>query len=367
MATGDRSAGTSHIPELDAFRGLAALGVVFFHAFPSVFFLGWSFVDLFFVLSGYLITSVILRYREHEAFFTAFYWRRALRIWPVYYVVFAGVLAANAVSSLGYPTEAWWQYATFTQYVQRYWLAAPPPFVSAFSPSWSVAVEEQFYVVWPVVLRWLGPRRVLPLAVFLVAMGVAGRWAGWHHDLLLSRPDGLVFGSLLAICLVTRSTVTDRRLCHAFGWGGAAAAAAVAVMGIVFWGNPEPQWRPVSFTIVAAFYACGVGLAVVRSGHPWLRPLRSPWLATLGLVSYPLYLTHLPVMHYTPVLLARAGITSGALHSAVTWIGVFAAAAVLHWFVERPAFALKARWPYAGVRERHDVRATTVVAAVPSR
>ena len=109
-----------------------------------------------------------------------------------------------------------------------------------------------------------------------------------------------------------------------------------------------------------------VGLTVVHSGHPWLGLLRSPWLKGLALLSYPLYLTHLPVMHYTPVLLARAGITSGALQSVATWIGVFAAAVVLHRFVERPALAMKARWPYApGPREPRGVGATTVVAAAP--
>ena len=69
----------------DALRLVPAAGdpaVVLFHAFPSVFFLGWRCVDLFFVLSGYLITSIILRHRETDAFFSAFYWRRALRIWP---------------------------------------------------------------------------------------------------------------------------------------------------------------------------------------------------------------------------------------------------------------------------------------------
>ena len=368
MPPADRSAGTTHIPELDAFRGLAALGVVLFHAFPTVFFLGWSFVDLFFVLSGYLITSIILRHGNADSFFTAFYWRRALRIWPVYYLVLAGTMVANGMSSRGYPTDTWWQYATFTQYLQGYWFTVPPPFVSAFSPSWSVAVEEQFYVVWPLVLWWLGPRCVLPLAVGLIGVGVAGRWAGWNHNLLLSRPDGLVFGCALAALLFNRTSATERVLSRVFGWGGAAAAVGVALLATIFWRNPEPQWRPVSFTVFAAFYACVIGLTVIYSGHRWLALLRWPWLRRLGLISYPLYLAHLPVMHYVPVLMTRAGITSGALQVAATWVAVFTAAVVLHRFVERPALALKARWSYAsGRREPRGVDARTVVAAAPSR
>jgi peptidoglycan/LPS O-acetylase OafA/YrhL len=347
MPPAERSAGPTHIPELDAFRGLAALGVVLFHAFPDVLFLGWSFVDLFFVISGYLITTIVLRHGNDGAFFTAFYWRRALRIWPVYYLVLVGVLAANALSTRGYATDSWWQYATFTQYLQGYWFAAPPPFVSTFSPSWSVAVEEQFYVAWPLLLSWLGPRRALPLAVGLVGVGVAGRWAGWNHNLLLSRPDGIVFGCVLAMVLADPAAVAARTR-RALWWGGAVSALGVGALAIVFWGNPEPQWRPVSFTLFAAFYMCAIGLTVMHTGHRWLRVLRNPWLTRLGLVSYPLYLTHLPVMHFTPVLLARAGITSGVLLAGATWVGVFAAAIALHRFVERPALAMKSRWPYAG-------------------
>ena len=347
MPPAARSPGTTHIPELDAFRGIAAVGVVLFHAFPAVFFLGWSFVDLFFVISGYLITSIVLRHGNDGAFFTAFYWRRALRIWPVYYLVLAGVLCANALSTRGYATDSWWQYVTFTQYLQGYWFAAPPPFVSAFSPSWSVAVEEQFYVVWPLLLSWLGPRRVLPLAAGLLVVGVAGRWAGWNHNLLLSRPDGIVFGCVLAMVLVDPAAVTVRTR-RVLWWGGTVSALGVGVLARVFWGNPEPQWRPVSFTLVAAFYACAIGLSVVHTGYPGLHVLRHPWLKRLGLISYPLYLTHLPVMHYTPVLLARAGITSGALLTGATWVGVFAAAIALHRLVERPALAMKSRWSYAG-------------------
>ena len=145
------------------------------------------------------------------------------------------------------------------------------------------------------------------------------------------------------------------------------------VLALVCWGNPEPQWRPVSFTLFAAFYACAIGLTVMHTGHSCLNVLRNPWLKRLGLISYPLYLTHLPVMHYTPVLLARAGVTSGVLLTGATWAGVFAAAIALHRFVERPALAMKSRWSYAGgVREsrqavERQLRPTIGAAAELSR
>ena len=161
----------------------------------------------------------------------------------------------------------------------------------------------------------------------------------------LSHTAGMNGSEKIAVSLPKGVAERTRR---ALWWGGAAGALGVGALALVSWGNPEPQWRPVSFTLVAAFYACAIGLTVVHTGHPWLHVLRHPWLTRLGLVSYPLYLTHLPVMHYTPVLLARPGITSDAVLTAATWVGVCAAAIALHRFVERPALAMKSRWSYAG-------------------
>src|SRR5438876_336938 len=117
------------ILELDALRGIAAVGVVLFHAYPHTFFFAWSFVDLFFVLSGYLITTIVLRHLQAPDLLKAFYYRRILRIWPVYYLTLIGVVVLNMLSTNGYPANGWLQHLTFTQNVQGYWLAAPLPFI----------------------------------------------------------------------------------------------------------------------------------------------------------------------------------------------------------------------------------------------
>src|SRR3954466_11966508 len=103
------------IKELDALRGLAALTIVLFHVYPHQVFMGWSAVDLFFVLSGYLITSIIINNLSNKGFLTSFYSRRILRIWPVYYLTLAAVLILNAFSRTGYPTDGLFQHLTFTQ------------------------------------------------------------------------------------------------------------------------------------------------------------------------------------------------------------------------------------------------------------
>src|SRR5947208_17076877 len=94
-----------HIPELDSVRGLAAMGVVLFHAYPNLFFFGWSCVDLFFVLSGFLICGILLENGGTSGFAKAFYFRRALRIWPVYFLTLAAVLILNAVSPHGHSAK----------------------------------------------------------------------------------------------------------------------------------------------------------------------------------------------------------------------------------------------------------------------
>src|SRR5207244_4564952 len=154
------------IPELDSVRGLAAAGIVLYHAFPFVFFLGWSCVDLFFVLSGYLITTIIIEHHRAPGFLRAFYARRALRIWPVYFLVLAGCLVMNRLSRQGYPagTLGTVQHLTFTQNIQGIWGGSVPAYVYAIGPSWSVAIEEQFYLLWPLLLVAMGRRAVLPAA-----------------------------------------------------------------------------------------------------------------------------------------------------------------------------------------------------------
>src|SRR5437868_3369959 len=123
------------IPELDSLRGLAAVGVVFFHAYPYVFFVGWCCVDLFFVLSGFLITSIILHEGGKRGFAKVFYFRRMIRIWPVYYVALASVLFLNSLSRTGHSTQGLPYNLLFLQNIQGYWKGTIPPFPASFGPS----------------------------------------------------------------------------------------------------------------------------------------------------------------------------------------------------------------------------------------
>ena len=168
----------SYIPELQGLRGIAVLSVVLYHCHPRLagtwFYgaslWGWAGVNLFFVLSGFLITSILLEARGKPHYFRNFYGRRALRIWPVYVLVLV-VCYLNAPWFIGptvwdaFRTAPWWAYLLFLQ--NLFHLALPP----AIGPTWSLAIEEQYYFLWAPVVRLL--RAPWMLAILLIAALIA--------------------------------------------------------------------------------------------------------------------------------------------------------------------------------------------------
>ncbi|HVG26286.1 MAG TPA: acyltransferase, partial [Acidobacteriaceae bacterium] len=155
-----------HIPALDGVRGLALLGVVASHVFPGTpqgpvtfavrqaFAFGATGVDLFFALSGFLITGILLDSLPDPGFFRKFYARRALRIFPLYY----GVLAIYALGALLLGMRYSHELVSLALYLQNTALVAPPmyaypgPSALPLAHFWSLAIEEQFYLVWPLVV-----------------------------------------------------------------------------------------------------------------------------------------------------------------------------------------------------------------------
>ena len=170
----------TYLPELDGLRGLAILWVVLYHCNPRLegtwiycaSLWGWAGVILFFVLSGFLITSILLATRDKPHYFHNFHARRALRIWPVYMLVLV-VVYLNAPWFIGpsvldaIKAAPWLAYIFFVQ--NLFHLTLPP----AIGPTWALAIEEQYYFLWAPLVRFL--RRPWMLARVLVCR--AGRLA----------------------------------------------------------------------------------------------------------------------------------------------------------------------------------------------
>jgi peptidoglycan/LPS O-acetylase OafA/YrhL len=344
------------IPELDGLRGLAALAVLLAHLgegrWPIVGW-GWTAVNLFFVLSGFLITGIVLREWRAAGFFAAFYARRVLRIWPVYFLTIAAIFFINPLFGRPGSTAGLPFYLTYTQNVPAYWGGVTPPFHADFDPSWSVALEEQFYLLWPAVVILAGPRRVVPMALGLIGVGLAARLAGFSTYLLLAQCDGFAFGGLLAaLVAASPDPARSRRL------RGACLVALIVAVTTPLWGRlllrslggavSQSPVRGIALIITAADAASFaiVGLAVAFSGRGWLAPLRSPWARRLGEISYGLYLYHLPVFGNLDALAHRAGIGRPPWFDALK-VAVALGVAVASWhLIERPILGLKRRFVY---------------------
>jgi peptidoglycan/LPS O-acetylase OafA/YrhL len=291
----------SYIPELQGLRGIAVLLVVFYHChprlegtrlyYPSLW--GWTGVNLFFVLSGFLITSILLESRDRERYFRNFYGRRALRIWPVYVLVLL-VCYLNAPWFVGLPvleafrTAPWWAYLLFLQNLFR--LTLPP----SIGPTWSLAIEEQYYFLWAPVVRFL--RQPWSLAVLLVSALISApllrlshfAWITPTHT--LTHIDGIAMGSLLAIGLHTFPL--SRRVWLALGLTGIVAGFLAA--GTIAGGTAFLD------TALTTGFGGAVLASIASTGarNPVNALLRRGPLAFYGRISYGLYMTHIMVFIY---------------------------------------------------------------------
>jgi len=291
----------SYVAELQGLRGLAVLGVVIYHCHPRLegtwFYhaslWGWAGVNLFFVLSGFLITSILLESRGHPHYFRNFYARRALRIWPVYVLVltvcylnapwFIGPAVMEAIRS-----APWWAYILFLQ--NLFHLALPP----AIGPTWSLAIEEQYYFLWAPIVRILARPR--SLALFLCAALIASplfrhthfAWITPTHT--LTHLDGIAMGSLLALGL--HALALSRRTWLFLGLAGIAIGfpAAATIAG----GTPFLD------SALTAGFGGAVLASIASTGarNPLNAGLRRGPLAFYGRISYGMYMTHIMVFIY---------------------------------------------------------------------
>lgn len=280
--------GMQRVPALDGVRGVAILAVVAHHATPvggaawaRVPHLGWAGVDLFFALSGFLITRLLLDARDRPDYFRRFYARRARRILPLAVVVLGFfVLVDPATRAL----QAWlW---TFTINVR---IALTNHWATAYTDHfWTLAIEEQFYLLWPFVV-WRADRRTLVrvcVAVAVVSMVLRAGLALAGVPLLSvavstpTRADALALGALAA-CGVRMP-----------GWlVRAAAVVLLAVAAVDVAGSTQAPllWAVIGYAALAVVAAAAVAHA---SRSDWAPPA---WLTRTGAYAYGLYVIHIPL------------------------------------------------------------------------
>jgi len=365
---------TRRIPELDGLRGLAillvliwhyghdansALGHLWLYYLKNATLLFWSGVDLFFVLSGFLIGGILLDARNSPNYFKAFYTRRFFRIIPIYVILVGTFYLCMVVGVPGRiagsdwlfgPTVPWYAYATFTQNIR--YAIGEPALPTWLGITWSLAVEEQFYLILPAVV-WFVPRRRLPyvlgtailaaplLRIFLNLNYSHGNLASFY--LMPCRADALLLGVAAAL-LVRNQSIWEslksqrRRL---------AMACIVLLAGLpyfILFKETDPIlsfWiSTVGLSFLAVFYLSLLLLALAYSDGWFGRILRTPWLKALGTISYGVYLYHWVVVGLTFAIVQhkRPWAQTSAEHGLVflALVVTIAAASVSWTFFEKP-------------------------------
>jgi peptidoglycan/LPS O-acetylase OafA/YrhL len=354
-------ASQGRIPELDGLRGLAILMVILLHyvadarggefgsflyRFKNLFRLGWSGVDLFFILSGFLIGGILFDARESPNYFKAFYLRRVHRILPIYYLwvslfVVASVVASHWIPapiavSAGSAQTLPFYYLFLQNFISQmhgtlgwYWLAA----------MWSLAIEEQFYLVAPLLVRFLSTRSLtiaLSATVLLVPVlravmyhydaSIGGH--GYYYVLTPFRADSLALGMLAAIAWRTPQVawvfLSNRK---AMNRVLLILALGLPVMLKWFPGPSSHVTAVLGYSWLAMFFAALL-LSVLSNREGILaQAMRSPFLIRLGGISYCVYLIHLLVngmchalfLHSSPAIDSLPGVSVTMLAAALTW------------------------------------------------
>lgn len=308
-------------------------------------------VDVFFVLSAYLITEILMREKSliGELDVKAFYLRRALRIWPLYFA-FLG-FAYFLTMFLPGQHIGWKAGAAFTFLAGNWWIVAQGFPSSIIFPLWSISIEEQFYLVWPLVVRRLRAGAILGTAIVMLAIATATRiHLGLNHAgetqvwcNTLARLDPIAVGVLLAILLRGRTPVMSGLARAALAASGLAALAVAANFCRIKY-DPLTTLRIVTGYPLAALGAAAVLLAVLAAKAP----LHKSVLVYLGRISYGLYVYHILGLMCSDYMVAHADNSFWRFMSrdAVAFALTVTFAAASYRWLEEPFLRMKQRFTH---------------------
>jgi peptidoglycan/LPS O-acetylase OafA/YrhL len=364
------TAARGHLPVLDGLRGLAIALVVVHnvggfqnHAasgvIKAIYFLhapGWIGVQLFFALSGFLITGILVDSRGARGALRGFWVRRALRIFPLYYaflfgITFVAPLFGVRLAELQY---AGWYWAYLCNFGTPTGHEIPE-----LGHMWSLAVEEQFYLVWPLVVLALDARRLLRVCIALaliafvarVALRAFGQSPMTVYEYTFCRMDALVLGGGAA--LVARNPAWLARVTPRLP----VTLIATSVVLLGMWpltrgfNREDPFVQTIGYGVLSVLFVALLLVVVRAPGERLARAASAGWLRWLGKYSYAIYVFHYPIAYTLRPRFEdgingdRTGIAIGALVGFVAIVGALSVvAALVTWNVlERWALGLKDR------------------------
>jgi peptidoglycan/LPS O-acetylase OafA/YrhL len=302
------TANKPHYPALDGLRGLAILLVVLYHNFSfinySIF--GWIGVDLFFVLSGYLITSILLKAINSPNYLKNFYVRRLLRIFPLYYtfliiflIIFPQIPSLKSALSYYTNNQFWlWLYLQNWLYVFK-----EPQHAEMLNHLWSLAVEEQFYLIWPcLILLIRKPKILFVFVAFLLLLVMATRFIIWTLKIehlsyfslyTFTRIDGICIGCMLALLRQINISFLNKNT--------AVVVFTLAGMNFLFYFFNSfyhftfPYLAIVGYTTFAVMFGLLVNEAVTKQTPIINKIFGTRILVFFGKISYGFYMFHWPI------------------------------------------------------------------------
>ena len=348
---------TGEIDEIDGLRGIAIFMVMVHRLWPRdavnrfsvAADAGWIGVDLFFVVSGFLITRILLDTRGEPGYFRNFYARRVLRIFPLYYL-FVGTLLivfplAGNSEYLDHSGSPLW-YLSFLGNVPEGLLGYDPPYWLA--PVWSLAIEEQFYLTFPLIVWWLGPKRLGPFLIGLMLLAPAvrlGTMLAWpdqeriQYLFTLCRVDAIAAGCMIALVMRWRNVEALRGLAIMIAcWAG-----AIAIIGDL--DRTTPFGRVGGYSFVAIGFGALLVAVLTSRDRWWTAPLRLYPLRYAGKLCFGLYLLHRPADTFVTAIANRFDVDADR----ISWIPIKIAVAFVlatgSWLViEKPFLRLKRRF-----------------------
>jgi peptidoglycan/LPS O-acetylase OafA/YrhL len=345
---------TRRLPELDGIRGLAILLVLVYHVtrlyFPAdgpiwirqLLLFGWCGVDLFFVLSGFLIGGILLDTRRSPTAVKTFYGRRVCRIVPLYFVVVIAMAIGDrlAPSTLTVNRDVPW--IAYGLYLQNVWMALHGHFgMQGLAVTWSLALEEQFYLFLPLALRLFPPSFIPALIAPVMVGAVAFRLLAmfWHdassaYVLLPARADALMLG-VLGAWLVRQPHWRARLRVAPLGWAALAGTVGTILLALHAPNPFHPQNVTVGYTWIGMTAVTVILLTVTQHDHRVSRLFRAGWLGHWGIIAYGVYLFHWPIMW----LLHESGMRPRSLQPVLAIATTYALARLSWQWLEQPLIA----------------------------
>ncbi len=351
----------SHIAPLDGVRATAALMVLFFHCFQittfnttagqmlqKIGFLGQTGVSLFFVLSGFLITRILLQQVKDPNYLFNFFMRRALRIFPLYFMYLC-IIYFILPTIFDKPIPDFSQQWYYWFYLQDFAITFRWP---AIGPKhfWSLAIEEHFYLVWPFIVLFASTRGVIVACISLITVSIITRiflvnYGYETYFFTFSRLDEISLGCLLAV--LEYKNILNKIPIKWIGWAFSLVVCLAAILWFLFTAQANPIIQVVKYQFISLTYLLGVAWTILApKENPIIRFLSSKVMTFTGSISYGIYVYQALAIEWAK----HYNLNNNLLFFIAVIIAIYLMATISFYGIEKPILSLKNKLTLQPVR-----------------